>query len=74
MPWKSRASASACVLHKLWHDACVCGCFLVFFFTHNYIVPGCQTLIHISGAKANSCLEGDLSRFKEATERDAESC
>lgn len=53
----------------------VCVRFVFFvFLTHNYIVPGCQTLIRISGAKANSCLEGDLSHFKEATERDAESC
>lgn len=44
------------------------------YFSHNYIVPVCQTLIHISGRKANSCSEGDVSHFKEPTERDAESC
>lgn len=43
-------------------------------FSHNYTVPDRQMLAHVSGGKAKSSSEGDVSRLKEPAERDAGSC
>ena len=36
------------------------------YFPHNYIVPVCQTLIHISGRKAKFLLGGRCVSFQRA--------